>query len=170
LKPIMLVLLAMSTVSVSVVGCSRTHNQAQGYAPTGWHKVDAESFSVFTPMGWEFRNVQSVDSYMGRFEGDGVVLSFDFGRFTNSLDDSRGPAYLITDEYIGGFRAKLGRPRTPGQGLTAIYFPKFRGSDSLFLYGRDLTATQQELVLKIFRTIRLRDADLPHGDSRNSGR
>ncbi len=98
------------------------------------------------------------------------MLSFDFGQFTNSLDDSRGPEYPVTNEFIGGFRAKLGRPRTLGQGLTAMYFPNVRGSDSLFLYGRDLTATQQELVLRIFRTIRLRDADPPHADSSNSSR
>ena len=88
------------------------------------------------------------------------------GWFTEHLDDSqRGAAYLVTDESIGGLPAKLGRPKTPGHGRTAVYFPKLRGSERLYISGQDLTAAQQELVLRIFQTIRITDANPPHDDS-----
>jgi hypothetical protein len=44
--------------------------------PIGWHKVDAGAFSLFAPLGWEFHQLMGVDSYVGEFLGDGVVLKF----------------------------------------------------------------------------------------------
>jgi hypothetical protein len=158
--------LLLSGICVLVIGCSPAHKQPELYPPTGWHKLDAVAFSIYAPEGWSFRRVMSVDSYMGQFVGDGIALGFDVGWFTNYLDDSqRGPDYLLTDESIGGIRAKVGRPKTPGRGRTAVYFPKLRGQDRLYVSGQDLTVAQQELVLEIFQTIRFPDANPPHDDS-----
>lgn len=123
-------------------------------APTNWHKVEAGAFSLFAPSGWEFHQLQGIDSYVGEFVGDGVVLSFDFGRYSNPLDEAKEPAYIIAHESIGGFSAKIVSPRTPGHGVTGVYFRNVGLSNALCLYGKDLTAAQQELVLTIFETIR----------------
>jgi hypothetical protein len=170
LKPIRLILLQwllLSGLCVFVIGCSPAHKQPEPYPPAGWHKLDTGAFSIYAPEGWSFRHVMSVDSYMGQFVGDGIALGFDVGWFTEHLDDSqRGAAYLLTDESIGGLPAKLARPKTSGRGRTAVYFPKLRGSEGrLYISGQDLTAAQQELVLKIFHTIRFTDADPSHDDS-----
>jgi hypothetical protein len=122
--------------------------------PTGWYKVEAGAFSLFAPSGWEFHQLQGVDSYVGEFVGDGVVLSFDFGRYSSSLKEAKEPAYVIAHESIGGFAAKIVSPRTPGHGVTGVYFRNVGRSNGLCLWGQDLTSTQQELVLKVFETIR----------------
>src|SRR5467141_1829077 len=155
--------------SVSAIGCSSAHNHAQVYppqptggeslsvvtAPTTWHKVDAGAFSLFAPLGWEFHQLAGVDSYVGEFVGDGVVLRFDFGQDSSGyLKRAKKPAYVIAHESIGGFPAKIASPRTPDHGLTAVYFPHVGHSNGLCLWGKDLTSPQQELVLKIFETIR----------------
>jgi hypothetical protein len=153
----------LGVVSLSAVACSPVHKQAEIYPPRGWHKLDAGSFSIYAPAGWEFRTTPSVDSFTGRFEGDGVRLGFVFGLFAESVSDSQqGPTYLVSDESIGGLPAKLQRPRTPGRGRTAIYFPRVRGSEeNFYLCGQDLTTIQQKLVLEIFRTIRFEDTNVP---------
>jgi hypothetical protein len=122
--------------------------------PTDWRNVDAGAFSILAPLGWKFRQLQGIDSYVGEFIGEGVVLRFDFGGYSNPLKEEKEPAYLVVHKSIAGLRAKIVSPKTPGHGVTGIYFPKTFGSNKLCLFGQDLNATQQELALKIFETIR----------------
>lgn len=165
LKQTAVLLVVLTSIQViSAIGCSsaRTHaprltekNLSPVTAPTDWHKVDAVAFSLFAPSGWEFHQLQGVDSYVGDFVGDGVVLKFDFGGYSSGcFNEAKKPAYLIGQESIGGFPAKIAKPTTPGNGFTGIYFRKVARSTGLCLWGQDLTSTQQELVLKIFETIR----------------
>ena len=95
-----------------------------------------------------------VDSFVGEFVGDGVVLRFDFGGYSSGyITKFKKPAYVIARESIGGFPAKVVSPRTPGHGVTGIYFRCVGQSNGLFLWGKDLTPAQHELVLKMFETI-----------------
>ena len=98
--------------------------------------------------------MQGVDSHVGEFVGDGVVLRFDFGGYSNSLKEEKKPAYVVIHKAIGGRRAKMVTPRTPGHGITGGYFRNVGESNALTVFGHDLTSTQQELVLKIFETLR----------------
>ena len=101
-----------------------------------------------------------VDSYVGEFAGDGVVLRFDFGQYSSGyLKKAKKPAYVIAHESIGGFPAKIASPMTPGHGLTGVYFRNVGHSNGLFLWGQDLTSAQQQVVLKIFETIRFESFD-----------
>jgi hypothetical protein len=163
----------ISIEGVSAIGCSSAHTHAQVYrprptgeetlsavtAPTSWHRVEAGAFSLFAPLGWEFHQLQGVDSYVGEFFGDGVVLTFDFGQYSSSLKEAKKPAYVIAHESIGGFPAKIVSPKTPGHEVTGVYFRNVGRSNALCLFGKDLTSTQQELVLKIFETIRFGRAE-----------
>ncbi len=124
-------------------------------APSSWHKVDAGPFSILAPSGWAFHQLPGVDSYVGEFVGDGVALRFDFGEYSSGyLKKYKKPAYVIAHESIGGFPATIASPTTPGHGVTGVYFRNVGHSNGLFLWGQDLTSAQQELVLKIFKTIR----------------
>jgi hypothetical protein len=133
------------------------HGQCQApsvASRSNWVKVDAGPFSISAPPGWEFHQLAGVDSYVGEFVGDGVALLFDFGGYSRDLKEAKKPAYVIAHESIGGFPAKIVSPRTPGHGLTAVYFNNVGHSNGLCLWGKDLTSPQQELMLKIFETIR----------------
>src|SRR5258708_19403309 len=156
--------------SVSAIGCSSAHNHAQVHppqptggeslsvvtAPTTWHKVDAGAFSLFAPLGWEFHQLAGVDSYVGEFVGDGVVLRFDFGQDSSGyLKRAKKPAYVIAHESIGGFPAKIASPRTPRHGVTGVYFRNFVSSNALCLWGKALTSAHHELTLNTFKTIPL---------------
>lgn len=118
-----------------------------------WHKVDAGPFSISAPSGWKFHQLTGVDSYVGEFVGDDVVLTFDFGRYSTELRNVKKTAYIITKKRIEGRTAKVVSPSTPGNGMTGVYV-RVGGRDALCLWGKDLTSAQEELVLKIFETIR----------------
>lgn len=134
-----------------IAGCEK----ANSVIPACWHKLDAGAFSLLAPAGWEFRQLQGIDSFVGELAGDGVVLTLDFGRYSSGyFKNDKAPAYLIAKKHIGSHVAKVVRPRTPGHGTTGAYFPKVAGRNSLCIWGKELSATQQDLVLKMFETIR----------------
>jgi hypothetical protein len=162
----LVVLLAtlVSIQSVLTIGCSSAPNRVQDYRPQskspsavmvpGWHKVAAGPFSILAPSGWAFHQLPGVDSYVGEYVGDGVVLRFDFGEYSSGyLKKFKKPAYVIAHQSIGGFPATIASSTTPGHGVTGVYFRNVGQSNGLFLWGKDLTSAQQELVLKIFETI-----------------
>jgi hypothetical protein len=145
----------LASESLSMVGCSTISNKTDASA-SGWLKVEAGAFSIYAPPGWKFHQRQGIDSFVGEFAGDGIVLSFDFGPYSNPLDEAREPTYVVTHETIGGHKEKIVSPSVPGHGITGIYFPEITGWNKLCLYGQNLTDTQQKLALRIFRTIRFR--------------
>jgi hypothetical protein len=109
-KRIELIVLAatlLATESLLTAGCSSVSNQIT-VPPSGWHKVEAGTtgtFSIYAPPGWEFHQRRGIDSFVGEFAGDGVVLLFDFGRYSNPLDEYHEPTYVVAHESIGGYRA-----------------------------------------------------------------
>ena len=120
----------------------------------GWLKLEAGAFSLYAPSGWGFHKKQGVDSYVGEFSGDGIVLKFDYGRYSSDLRDAVEPKYVVSQEKVDGHKSKIVYPRASGHGITGIYFSKVGGSDKLCLWGQELTESQRELALKVFRTIR----------------
>lgn len=125
---------------------------------SNWQFIDADSFTLSLPSGWKFNKLQGIDSYVGEFVGDGAKLSFDYGWYSNSLADDNDPDHIVTYETIDGYEAKIVVPKITGQGITGIYFADLGGeiqSTSFQISGRDLTASQQETALKIFRTIKI---------------
>jgi hypothetical protein len=145
----------LCSICLPIVGCSYKDKP-----PADWQKIDAGAFSLYAPRGWKFHKKQGIDSYVGEIAGGGVVLSFDFGQFSNSLSDAQEPSFVVAHELIHGSEAKIVSPRTPGHGVTAIYFPSvprfLKADNKLCLVGNDLTAAQQEVALRIFRTIRFK--------------
>ena len=121
---------------------------------SSWHKVDAGPFSILAPSGWEFHQLEGVDSYVGEFVGDGVVLAFDFGGYSNPLKEEKKPTYVVIHKSIDGHAAKIVSPRVPSHGITGVYFRNTGNASALTLFGKDFTPTQQELALKIFETLR----------------
>jgi hypothetical protein len=131
-----------------------TNNRRSLNVPASWHKLDAGPFSILAPSDWEFHRLPGVDSYVGEFVGDGIVLTFDFGHYSSGyIKKLKRPAYVLEKKSIGRHTAKIASPQTPGQGITSIYFSKACDHNALYLWGKDLNGTHQQLALQIFETI-----------------
>jgi hypothetical protein len=142
-------------LSMPMIPASRGRGLEQSAAPANWRKIDAGPFSILAPSGWEFHQLEGVDSYVGEFVGDGVVLRFDFGRYSKPLEkEAKKPAYIVLHKSIGGLPARIVSPRAPGRGVTGVYFRNVGDSNALSLFGYDLRSAQEELVFKIIETIR----------------
>lgn len=120
-----------------------------------WQVVDAGPFTISLPQGWALQPQQGIDSYVADFVGDGMRLSFDFGWYSSPLAEEDDARHRISYETIDGQRAKIVIPKIIGEGLTGVYFEGLgnNGMNRLQISGENLRAEQQELALRIFRTI-----------------
>ena len=130
--------------------------------PPDWRTVDVPGwagqpgFSLQLPHGWELKELQGIDSYVGEVIGDGVRLSLDYGESPWDLEVAAGPPHLYSVLYrdVGGFEAKLITSMVPGEGYTGVYFADL-GGPSLNLVGEHLTTEQRETAFAVFGSIRL---------------
>ena len=92
----------------------------------GWKEVKAPGypsqpgFALKLPEGWELRELQGIDSYVGEIVGDGVRLLFDYGSYSWNLnpDDDLEHEYNVTHEEIGEVEAKLIWPKASSEEFT----------------------------------------------------
>ncbi|MEK9156814.1 MAG: hypothetical protein AAB448_01605 [Patescibacteria group bacterium] len=164
-----LVRVAMAIVLVAVIGAIGyviMNNRSVAPAITSeatenWQFVDTNSFTLSLPPGWEFNALPGIDSYVGEFVGDEVTLGFDYGWYSNSLAEDGDTDYVITYEIIGGHSAKLVVPVVGGSGTTGVYFEDLGSNkmDRLQISGENLTTFQQDVALRIFRTLQFVEKD-----------
>ena len=128
--------------------------------PSTWHSVNTGPFSVLLPPGWQYQPMQGIDSFVGGFSGDGVTLNFDYGMYGGQPLDN--PAFDVHDETVGGFTARLFLPKAGNVGEMQLYMrtadvsPPFGAPVALVLTGANLSPAQQQVVLQIFRSVRVK--------------
>lgn len=144
-----------STPSQSV---SEKNSQSTDSSLKSWQTIDADAFTLSLPPGWKFNKLQGIDSYIGEFVGDGARLEFDYGWYSNSLAEDSDPTYLVTYETIDGRRAKIVIPKVTGNGTVGVYFGDLDGEQKtkFQISGQNLNASQREIVLKMFYTLKFK--------------
>lgn len=133
---------------------------------TTWRSHDLGEFTILLPPDWKYEPAQGIDSFVGSFGGDGAVLSFDYGAYSDSLPFDDDPAYDVHFETIGGLTAKIVEAQTD-VGTTGVYFSDVKrvpGATDTYewtirmqLSGQNLTPDQQATAIQVFRSLRFDD-------------
>lgn len=83
-----------------VTGCATRSND--------WQTYDAGPFKFCLPPDFQKTSLQGIDSYVSEFKGDKIIMSFDYGAYSGSLDSFSGrTAYASHREYIGGHEVQM---------------------------------------------------------------
>lgn len=149
-------------VEVGIVGCRMNIPKTSGEIPpipsAGWRLVDVGNFTINLPPGWKFQERQGIDSHVGEFVGQGMEIRFDEGGYSYDFRDIEPSEYVVTYEIIGGYSTKVVSRKVFSRrdAVIGIYFPKIPPGWKLGLYSFCSNETQQDLVLKIFRTIKFK--------------
>ncbi len=126
-------------------------------APEGWKILDAYSlFTVYAPAGWVETPEQGIDSYIGTISGDAVTLRYDYGMYSGEFSHNseyNESEYDVLNTTINGFEAVIYTPKVAGKGNTVLNVMSPREEGNLNLYGENLSAEQQEIVVEIFKTV-----------------
>ncbi len=132
--------------------------------PDNWINVSAnQKFDLMAPAGTEVHPAKGIDSFVGSIEAPDFSLSFDYGRYSNPLNDMSGDAkYEIRDVVIDGKAANVitayaPRFSTDRPYFIGIHFPEVKktavGSTKLTVFSLLETADYYTVVANIFETI-----------------
>jgi hypothetical protein len=130
--------------------------------PPDWVKVDARYFEFFAPRDLESVPVEGIDSFVGEYVGNSMVLGFDYGAYSDPLNHESSKQFVANEEFIDGKRAKVVSYYNPGSGhrfdyVIAVHFPDTgeRGT-KLTVYITCKTPEDSEAAKTILETIRFK--------------
>lgn len=103
-----IIFIAVLSMMFFVIGCA-TPKISDGAQETAWQTIDAEGrFSFQLPQGMNRQEVQPIDSFGQQYAGDGMLVAFDYGWYSDPLNRLESqPEYWEKWQEIGGFNAKL---------------------------------------------------------------
>lgn len=76
----------VSAIYLVILSCGCSNSKGS------WEVINLDSFEISVPKGFEYRQLQGTDSYIGEIIKDSISISFDHGWYTNS-----GPNTLIDE-------------------------------------------------------------------------
>lgn len=91
-----------------VAGCVEQKTQNNSLEG-GWKTIDAEGkFSFDLPQSMNKKEVRPLDSFVQQYVGDGMLVIFDYGWFSDPLNRYESePEYWREQKKVGGFDATL---------------------------------------------------------------
>ena len=156
-------LLVGSTALILLLACTPTNDTIPEAQPqSSWERVDIPGwltqpgFTIQLPDGWLFRESQGIDSYVGEFVGDDMVLFLDYGGLAGGANPLDYPQdrYVLEYESFSGEEAILilSKDKTTGEQLI-MSIPRLRQGPSLNIDGTGLNPKQIETAVAIFRSV-----------------
>lgn len=124
----------------------------------GWKRVDVEAFSLLLPDGVVEVPVKPIDSYVRHFRIGAIELGFDYGQWSDPLDDPKPRRLEWT--VIDGRRAKIVYMDPKEETKTycaAVHVPEVRKADEpvkLTVYLSSPEPIDPDLAERIFRSLR----------------
>jgi hypothetical protein len=115
-------------------------------------------YNIQAPGNFNLIEQQGYDSKVGKIEGSGISMSFDYGMYTSPEQNIPEENYIIIDEINEGIRKQLVIAKNPQANNTSIHISFIGNSGnttppSLKFWTTNLTNSQQELVIKIYNSI-----------------
>ena len=122
--------------------------------PDDWVTVQAarKIFEFKAPPDLKQVPVKGVDSLVGRYESPSMLLSFDYGWYSNSLPNEKQPGYSSKIVKINGKTAKI----VTFDGVAAVHFPKVKDKVRLTVYVILKKKEAKATALQLFQTIRFK--------------
>ena len=155
-------LLLVCTLLAMASSCTPATSDTSVSPPSGWVQIDAREFSFYVPPDMKAVPVQGIDSFVGEYKGESISLDFDYGHWSNRLDDEEEPNFIANEERIGGKKARVVSYDAPNSIHTydyaiAVHFREVNENDNrLTVYATCKTANDRETARTIFRTIKFR--------------
>lgn len=144
-------------LSILVIGCSAPPPSDPVTPCEGWKLVNNKHFSFAIPESFKEVGVQGIDSFVGQFMDDGIMLTFDYGMYSDNFRDWPAETKYKTIK-IGNETARIGSRETKDlpevSVLTQAYVKENSRHSNLAMGANCRDQKQADLAHKIFETIR----------------
>jgi hypothetical protein len=123
--------------------------------PAGMKRLQTPSFSLLMPESMVEVEIRPIDSYVREFKNDALILSLDYGMYSDPLDyaNARRSEWTVID----GRRARLvefEQEVKDRRSCSAVHFPQLDPERSLTVYLCGASPVDRTLADQIFRSIR----------------
>lgn len=116
-----------------------------------WKTFQIGKYKIEFPSNFSFIEEQGLDSYIGKIESNELVVEFDYGAFTNNLEEyENNPDYEVKINNLEGDYRKIVYSKISSDGFTAIYLLDENTSIALGMYASNISSENQSLLLDIF--------------------
>jgi hypothetical protein len=153
-------LFAIGVSLSSLCGCTPSSSVSP---PAGWVQMDTGKFTFFVPPDVKYFPTMGIDSFVGEYKGESIYLNFDYGMYSNGLEDAgSGSNYISKIERIDGKKARIAAFDFPNYGIpfgyvVGIHFPEVAAKGiRLTIVASCKTKEDREAAATILRTIRFK--------------
>lgn len=116
-----------------------------------WQTFEIGKYKIEFPTNFSFTEEQGFDSYIGKIESNELVVEFDYGFYTNNLEEyENNSEYEVIINSLEGDYRKIAYSKISTDGFTAIYLLDENTSIALGMYARNISSENQSLLLDIF--------------------
>ena len=116
-----------------------------------WKTFNIGKYNIEFPDDFTFIEEQGIDSYIGRIENKEIVVEFDYGAFTNNLEEyENNSEYEIIINTLEGDLRKIALAKNSMNGFTAIYILEENSPIALGMFSRNISSEKQSFLLDIF--------------------
>jgi hypothetical protein len=128
-------------------------NSSQRTIPLEWKIVNEHYFEFMVPRNMNKIEVQGIDSFVGRYKNESIDLSFDYGGWSDKLNDFPEGIrdFQSVQDTINGRRAKIvSYSKSDSRYFMAVHFPE----PGLTMYSATKSEIDLDTMARIFQSIR----------------
>jgi len=113
--------------------------------------LDFEQFTIDVPADWESFTSQGYDSKVGGITNGKILLTYDYGWYSNDFQNETTENHLRTVTTIDGKPALIVQPIKRGAGIIGVFID-VGGPMRFNLMGKDIK--DEDKVIEIFESVR----------------
>ena len=147
-------LMCVIVLAISLLSCSSDEDASKWELP---QKIEAKTFEIQTPGGWELIEDQGIDTYIGRIKNDELTIFFDQGHLSfGSLDniEETNETIYFKQTIINGVPAIIHKEERAGDPSfdtrLSVYLDNGEMQNRLYVLDSD----NDDLFIEIFKTHR----------------
>jgi len=122
--------------------------------------IEIGKYKIETPIHFELKEEQGYDSYIGKIDGSGITISFDYGIYSRKYENISEDDFEIRNEVSNGYSKQILIARNPETDHTSLHISQIDHETNntftnapLKMWSTNLSTPQQKLVIAIFESV-----------------
>jgi len=122
--------------------------------------IEIGKYKLETPSHFELKEEQGYDSYIGKIQGSGITISFDYGIYSRKDEIISENDFELINEVSNGYSKQILIARNPEIDYTSLHISQINQEINntftnapLKMWSTNLSTPQQKLVIAIFESV-----------------
>ena len=116
--------------------------------------IEIKNYTLEVPTNFELIEEQGFDSYIGKIQGSGIIISFDYGIYTRKEENISDQYYEVRDEIFDGYFKQILIAKNPEVNNTSVHIALiYVDVENIFskaplkIWSENITENKQNLLI-----------------------